>query len=628
MPDSDSDKSASTRVSIRASTSLKGVWKRRVILATVPVALVLLAFGADRLLSRGRVLRGVTVGGLAATGVDTEALRKRVTEVESRLASSKVALRIAERVFHVSPAELGFRVDAKKSADRAMLAGRTGSVPAQFGWWLSRWWSVDGVGLEASLDSALVETVVSDLEPVAIPDSPFAGAVEFEGGSVRVAPARSGRRVDRSRLVDVLVRAVLDGQGSVVEVPLVEVKPSTSSEALKRAKLQAERLLRGPIKLITEDGEVEIELSREQLGGALQTHVVADDDVVVGFATDGVDALLAKRRKRLEAAPKNAEIEVDSKDRPRVVPGRPGTLFSASRVAEALVLAAYAKERVGVLPLLRGAQPQVTTDDLLALKIKGLVSRFTTFHPCCRPRVDNIHRIADLLNGAIVKPGEYFSVNAHVGPRTTRNGFVAAPTIELGEMVDALGGGASQFATTFFNALFYGGYDIVERQPHSYYFSRYPMGIEATLSFPKPDIIFRNDTAAGMYIRCEYTGTSITVKIFGDNGGRKVRATRGRNFDIEKPPVELLPDPELDPDREKVKEAGQTGWSLIVGRIVTYPDGTKKEEKRKVIYKPRVRRIEVHPCRIPEGEEGHTGEKCPVPEAGTDADLSEMDPEE
>jgi hypothetical protein len=67
------------------------------------------------------------------------------------------------------------------------------------------------------------------------------------------------------------------------------------------------------------------------------------------------------------------------------------------------------------------------------------------------------------------------------------------------------------------------------------------------------------------------------------------------------------------------------GWSVTVARILTFPDGTKKEERRKVTYKPRVRRVEVHPCRIPEGEPGHTGEKCPKPEEEEDEKKSSGD---
>ena len=152
----------------------------------------------------------------------------------------------------------------------------------------------------------------------------------------------------------------------------------------------------------------------------------------------------------------------------------------------------------------------------------GKVSEFTTFHPCCQPRVTNIQRMADLVDGVIVLPGEEFSLNEHVGLRTEENGFVEAPMILRGEFVPSVGGGVSQFATTLFNAIFYGGYEDVYHQPHSYYFSRYPEAREATVSFPNPELIFRNDTAAAVLIRTEYTDESITVKFFGDNEGRQV----------------------------------------------------------------------------------------------------------
>jgi hypothetical protein len=96
-------------------------------------------------------------------------------------------------------------------------------------------------------------------------------------------------------------------------------------------------------------------------------------------------------------------------------------------------------------------------------------------------------------------------------------------------------------------------------------------------------------------------------------GGRKVSSSVSERRDIVKPPVELLPNRDVVADEEKVKDGGMIGWSVIASRTVTFPDGTKKEEKRKVTYKPKPRRVEVHPCRIPDGEPGATGERCPEP---------------
>ena len=53
-----------------------------------------------------------------------------------------------------------------------------------------------------------------------------------------------------------------------------------------------------------------------------------------------------------------------------------------------------------------------------------LVGEFTTYYPAGRPRVTNIHRIAELTRGVVIEPEETFSLNGHVGERTIENGFV------------------------------------------------------------------------------------------------------------------------------------------------------------------------------------------------------------
>ncbi len=592
----------------------------RGLVVLAPVLLVLVAFGIDRAVSSDAVLRGVWVGGTSLSGLPRDRVLKRVGELEARLSAAALPVRVAGKLEEVKPESVGFRVDVENTADAALAAGRAGSVVAQLGWWLARW--VSPVHLAASVDSSpeALAALLDDLEVRLVPDRPFAGGVRRNGTVFLEDPPREGRRIDRERARTLLLNALAEESRGVVDLPLLSETPTTLPAVVQGAAKRATALVAESVTLVSEDGQTQIAFEPSELAGALRAQVTkAGREVAVDFDPIEVDKLLVRHRKEHESPPRDAEFLADERDRVSILPSRPGTLLSARRVAEALLAAASAPGRVGVLPILRGAAPEVTTEDLAKLGIKGLVSKFTTFHPCCQPRVDNIHRIADLVNGLRVQPDEIVSLNAAVGPRTTANGFVAAPTIEEGEMVDSLGGGVSQFATTFFNALFYGGYDILERAPHTYYFARYPMGHEATLSWPKPDIIFRNDTAAGMWIRCEYTDKSITVKIYGDNGGRKVRATKSGQFAITKPAIELLPNPDLLPDEEKVKEGGQIGWSIVVGREITFSDGTKKEEKRKVIYKPRVRRVEVHPCRIPEGEPGHTGQKCPVPEAGVDA---------
>ena len=99
------------------------------------------------------------------------------------------------------------------------------------------------------------------------------------------------------------------------------------------------------------------------------------------------------------------------------------------------------------------------------------MSRFTTYHKCCE-RVHNIQLIARTLDGYVVYPGETFSINKVVGPRTRAKGYVPAPVLCGGAYCEGIGGGISQFATTMFNAIFWGGYEEVTHRPHSIWIDR------------------------------------------------------------------------------------------------------------------------------------------------------------
>ena len=156
---------------------------------------------------------------------------------------------------------------------------------------------------------------------------------------------------------------------------------------------------------------------------------------------------------------------------------------------------------------------------------------FTTYHDAGGARVTNIHRMADLVRGAVVPPGGSFSINEHVGERTAEKGFVGAGAIRDGKHVTEIGGGVSQFATTMFNAVYFAGLKIDASQAHSEYFDRYPRGREATMGFPSPDLAFTNNTPYGIMIWTSYTDTSLTVTLYSTPYARR-RADRDRRGQV------------------------------------------------------------------------------------------------
>jgi vancomycin resistance protein YoaR len=610
-----------------AQASVRVRVARRVALGCVGFAALLgvclLAWLCDRAHLSGRIQRGVWVRELALSGVETSDARRALSGLEARLRTSPLSVRLGERLFQLVPESVDVVVAVEPTLALAMSRGREGSWARQLGWWLSRWYRSDVVAPKLRLDRARLDPLLRAWEKAALGSLPFEGNVRFELDRLVPEYPRAGLAVDRNQAERALLAAMARGDGAVVDLFVRQHVPRLTRAEVDDALARATELLARPVRLSSDDPELFLELGPQQLGPALETEVVERPghvELELGFDPGAVARLLGPLRDRGLLAPKSAAFAVDAHERVSVVPGRDGRELDPVRVALALRDAALSETRTGRLPVTAGARAALTTEDAEALHIRGLVAAFSTHHPCCRPRVQNIHRIADIINGQVLRPGETFSLNAVAGERTVQGGFVPAPSIEDGEIVDSVGGGVSQFATTLFNAALRGGYGIVERTPHTYYFDRYPMGYDATLGWPKPDLVFRNDTEAGLLIKTYYSKTEILVKLYGDHGGRRVTTDVSAPQDVVEPPVELVPDPELKPDEEDVVDQGRIGWTVSTVRRVKFPDGTTREDRRRVTYNPQTRVVGVHPCRIPEGNKAYTGEKCPEPEPGEEAD--------
>ena len=156
-------------------------------------------------------------------------------------------------------------------------------------------------------------------------------------------------------------------------------------------------------------------------------------------------------------------------------------------------------------------QPRISETEARKLGIKEKVSEFTTPYDCCLSRVTNIQTIAKLLDGYLVKPGETFSLNGVIGQRDTARGFVPAPMIQGGRLIDSVGGGISQFVTTMYNAVFFGGFEDVQHMAHEFYISRYPAGRESTVSWPEPDFRWKNDSKYGVLVKTSFSNSGVTV---------------------------------------------------------------------------------------------------------------------
>jgi vancomycin resistance protein YoaR len=330
-----------------------------------------------------------------------------------------------------------------------------------------------------------------------------------------------------------------------------------------RVLAAAEQALSGP--LVLSRGEAQLAFAPADLAALLEVER-AGADLELAVDPDRLDGLVdAELREHLESEPQDAEFEIAG-DTVEIVPSTDGFRFDPERAAEQLVDVATGRGAREAELDGEAIAPAFTTADAEALGIVERVSSFTTHFQAGQSRVVNIHRIADLVNGVIIAPGDTFSVNGHVGRRTRDNGFVEGGAILHGEFVSAVGGGVSQFATTMYNAAYFGGYELVRYKAHSYYISRYPMGREATLNYPTVDLEIRNNSPYGLLIEATTTGSSVTVTTWGTEWV-EVESVTGEPFNVRQGRV-------------------RNGFDVVDTRVLRFPDGRVEREERFTRYLP------------------------------------------
>jgi len=225
----------------------------------------------------------------------------------------------------------------------------------------------------------------------------------------------------------------------------------------------------------------------------------------------------------------------------------------------------------------RQARPATLTRDR--------VSTFTTYYEAGQPRVINIRRAAQLLDRTTIQAGERFSMNEALGRRTRARGFVPAPMIAGGVLVNSVGGGISQVATTLYNAAFFAGLRLIAHTPHSFYIDRYPIGREATISWGGPELIFQNNWPSPLLMRLRATATSITVAFYSQPLGRHVSTRTSRPYAFVRPTTRYVKDPTLPAGtRELLQAAGERGFSVDYSRRIYQDESVRQSEHFHVEY--------------------------------------------
>jgi vancomycin resistance protein YoaR len=297
---------------------------------------------------------------------------------------------------------------------------------------------------------------------------------------------------------------------------------------------------------------------------------------------------LSAGKARLDRAPASARFDF-AED--RIVDAREGA-FVDTRTAlvrfEAALLA-RADEPSSVVrvsaPNVRVA-PRVTRAYLEALDRKTVVATFETFFSRGGDqarRAQNIEAAASKIDGLVLAPGELVSFNGVVGARIEENGFKKSWEIFKGEMVEGVGGGTCQVASTLHAAALFAGLDVVDRLPHSRPSAYIPIGLDATVVYPVVDLKLRNPYPFPVVVRASVVGSKIRIDVLGASKPKSVRFEREvvKTFAFKRKVEE---DERLRGFRVVKKQHGIRGFRIKRVRTVELEDGTRRVEETSDLY--------------------------------------------
>lgn len=557
------------------------------------------AFAFDRAYEN-RVLPGISVAGIDATGLTADELRSRLAEVQVGPAALEIAS--GGRRVTIPTSDLGRRLDVDAAVATALAAGRAtgplGDVPERIGL-ISQGRSIP---VTATVDRAALAAWIADRAEQIRLEPRSALITPTPSGWTATTP-RNGRELNEPAALTLLEAAILSSATGTarVELPVTTIVPDVDELDATLAISAAQRMT-APLPLTFRDGlswTVPSEALRAALtfqgGGERPTPVV--DPVVLEAALAGPASDVTR------GASETLLLKTRSGSTFGFVPGKNGRSLDVAATAAAIAAQLDARRTgavaasAGVPIVLAVTPPELTADEAgkVARQVTLVGSWTTKFSPSERnANGANITLPARFINGTVVKAGATFDFWGAVGPVTFARGFGMGGIIENGRTnpTGALAGGICSASTTLFNAAARAGYQILERDQHSYYIPRYPLGLDATVSKYGGQIAqnmrFRNDTKNDLFIRGLYGPGWVRFEIYSVPTGRTVSFSTPSVSNVRKAVDTTVTTTALKKGQKERTESPANGMDVVVVRTVRDSSGRLVHSDRFVSHYIRV----------------------------------------
>lgn len=445
--------------------------------------------------------------------------------------------------------------------------------------------------------------------------------LEVKDGKVNIINEKPGKAINKDKLFDDFIYNV----GNLVRPRNLAIleedyQPKITSAELASSKSEIERIIQEPIVLKWEKENFTIDSkisgSWLEIATGQKTDKIARKYVPAAQASEGnyaLNYLFNEEKIKMYVESISQGVNKDPVDAKLSITGGKASVFQSSQDGYELdqdkavsdigailnkrgKIAGVSSDNNNSLSadeialLVKTKKATITNDTINNLGIKELIGKGTTdFRNSPPNRITNIKVGTNLFNGYLIKPGETFSTLAVLGAVSTAQGFLPELVIKEDRTEPEVGGGLCQVSTTLFRAALNSGLPIVERTNHKYRVSYYepPVGMDATIYQPSPDLKFKNDTPGYILIQSYVTGTKVNFEFYGTNDGRKVEISDPVVYDVTTPPEpRYIDDPSLAPGEVKKVESAHNGAKASFHYKVTRGNEVTFEETFNSTYVP------------------------------------------
>ncbi|GAB3366275.1 MULTISPECIES: VanW family protein [Amycolatopsis] len=548
-------------------------WRRPLTIALAAAAGALaVAYVIGAIATIGEVPGGTTVAGVAVGGLSPAEAQAKLTAALTPRLAQPVQVSAGDRTARFVPASAKIQVDYAATVAQAGTQSPTpwGLLGSLFG---GREFRVMSSG-----DDQALNAVIAGLRPAV--DRPMTeGDVRFDGVAPVPVQPEAGQELDETAARQALVTEWANAAD--VKLPIRTLQPKVPADEVRRAVDEIAKPAVSAPATVRGDGR-DAAVTPARIAAALRFRAGDNGNLVPSLDKDKLGAV-ADKLAATEKQGQDARMDFSSGS-PVVTPSTDGRQIDWDQTLAGLLKAITGPGDRAVQAKYTDVPAKVTSGAVKSLGIKEVIGEFTTTGFAQDSGV-NIRVVAQKVNGAIVKPGETFSLNGYTGPRGTPQGYVEAGVIEEGVPAREVGGGISQFATTTYNAAYFAGMTDAGHKEHSFYISRYPAAREATV-FQNPDgssvidLKFANDSATGVAIQTIWTNSSITVKLWGTKHVN-VESVPGPKHDFVNPPTVTKSDASCKPVQ------GKPGFTASDTRVIRDLGGKElSRHTRNVRYNP------------------------------------------